>query len=218
MSHDINVMAELSKAGAVYVDQHFVYASGQHGPGYINMDPLFPDVDLMAALGAQLVRPFRAEFDTVAGPATGGIVVAFSAASRVTDPPRPKAVWADKVNGGFAFERAGFAGHLAGKRVLIVEDLLTTGGSVRKVCEAARTHGATVIGVSVVCRRGRVTAEDLGVPRLEVLADVDFAATPADQCQLCADNVPIVADIGHGEEYRRQHSGYPGGYVQLLAA
>jgi orotate phosphoribosyltransferase len=210
----LDVLAELDRVGAILLDRHFVYKSGKHGSGYINMDPLFPDVALVSAICAELVRPFAGEFDTVASPATGGVVLAFAAASQAGSDVA--AVWADKSEQGFAFERAGFAQHLTGKRVLVVEDLLTTGGSVIGVCREVERHGGTLVGVSAICNRGGVTAARLGVPRLEALATVSFEAVAAQECPLCAARVPIVEDIGHGAEYKAQHPDHPGGYVTLL--
>lgn len=197
------------------LEKHFVYKSKKHGSGYINMDPLFPDVELVSSICAQLVRPFEGEFDTIVGPATGGVVLAFASAMQ-TPGRRPAAVWADKNGDEFAFERAGFVDHLDGKRVLVVEDLLTTGGSVIKVCREAERHGAELIGVSVICNRGRVTAEQLEVPRLEALVSVNFTATDPDGCELCKSGVPIVEDIGHGGDYKTKYPEYEGGYIKLL--
>ncbi len=210
----LDVLAELDRVGAILLDRHFVYKSGKHGSGYINMDPLFPDVALVSAIAAELVRPFADEFDTVASPATGGVVLAFATASQAGGDVA--AVWADKSEAGFAFERAGFIEHLTGKRVLVVEDLLTTGGSVVGVCREVQRHGGTLVGVSAICNRGAVTAQQLGVPRLETLATVSFDAVAEEACPLCAAQVPIVEDIGHGAGYKAAHPDYPGGYVILL--
>ena len=215
MEIKLDVLKELDSTGAVLLNRHFVYKSEKHGSGYINMDPLFPDVGLVGSLCAELVRPFEGEFDTVASPATGGVVLAFSSACQ-TPGVRPAAVWADKDGDDFRFERAGFVSHLAGKRVLVVEDLLTTGGSVLKVCREAEKHGAELVGVSVICNRGGVTAAQLGVPRLVSLASVNFAASDPDACELCTNGTPIVADIGHGSKYKAAHPDYKGGYIKLI--
>lgn len=211
----LDVLGELDRAGAILLNRHFVYKSAKHGSGYINMDPLFADVKLVSMICAELVRPFQDEFDTVAGPAMGGTVLAFASACQVTD-REVSAVWADKDANGFAFERAGFVAHLAGKRVLVVEDLLTTGGSVISVCDQVRRHGGRLIGVSTICNRGGLTAAELGVPRLEALASVSFEAVDPDACSLCAAGTPIVEDIGHGAEYRARNPGYKGGYTTVL--
>jgi orotate phosphoribosyltransferase len=210
----LDALKELDRVGAVLINRHFVYKSGRHGPSYINMDPLFPDTALVSSICAELVRPFEGGFDTVASPATGGVVLAFASAMQASG-DKPAAVWADKDGDEFVFERAGFTSHLAGKRVLVVEDLLTTGSSVLKVCREAEKHGAEIVGVSAICNRGNITAELLGAPRLEVLASVDFVAVDPIYCELCADGIPIVEDIGHGSSYRARHPDYRGGFIKL---
>ena len=129
-ANEVNVLGELEKIGAVFTDKHFVYTSGKLGSGYTNMDMMFPHTALVAELCKELAAPFAGEFDTVVAPATGGIVLAVLTARETGT----KGVWADKGGeSGFIFERAGFVQQIAGKRVLVVEDLLTTGGSVEKV-------------------------------------------------------------------------------------
>jgi orotate phosphoribosyltransferase len=158
--------------------------------------------------------------DTIAAPAVGGIVLSVLAAAEFHrfGSYEVTAVWADKNGNDFVFERAGFVDHIRGKRVLVVEDLLTTGGSVAKVCRQVEANGGEVVGVSVVVNRGGVTAEDLDVSRLESLANASFEAVDAEQCQLCEQAAPIVEDIGHGAEYKQEHPDYEGGYVKLLTS
>jgi orotate phosphoribosyltransferase len=217
------VKSELDQAGAVLLDHHFVYKSGKHGSGYINMDPLFPNVALMDMLGRDLAWPFRDQnIDAFAGPATGGILLAYAAATAYNfwcsaSGQRAAAIWADKDGADFAFERAGFLDHVRGKRVLLVEDLLTTGGSVAKVGHEVERHGGNVVGVSVICNRGGVTEDQVGGYPLTSLLDVDFVAVDPDRCELCAQAVPIVTDVGHGDDYQKQRPNYPGGYEKLLS-
>jgi orotate phosphoribosyltransferase len=215
MQATLDVLGELDRAGAILLDQHFVYTSGKHGPGYYNMDLLYPDTALTSRIGALLVDPFRGRFDTIAGPAVGGIALAVLAgAAAATTHPAVRAVWADKTGSGFIFERAGFVDHLAHRRVLVVEDLLTTGGSVAKVCRLIEGHGGRVIGVSVICNLGGIAPEAIGVPRLSALSSARFTAVDPAECALCAAHRPIVEDIGHGAEYKLQNPGYAGGYVR----
>ena len=208
----MDILAELQKIGAVFTGKHFVYASGKHGSGYINMDIMFPQVPLVALLCKDLIAPFEGEFDVIAAPATGGIELGVLSALAAGTP----GIWADKDgDGGFVFERAGFVEAIKGTRVLIVEDLLTTGGSVEKVAREVEKVGGTVIGISVVCNRGDVQAADLTVPRLAALADVHFVAVDAEVCPDCANYVPIVEDMGHGDDYKKAHPDYAGGYEKL---
>ena len=208
----MNVLAELEKIGAVFTGKHFVYTSGKHGSGYINMDMMFPHTELVAQICRELAAWFAGEFDTVVAPATGGIVLSVLTARETGT----KGVWADKGGeGGFWFERAGFTQQVADKRVLVVEDLLTTGGSVEKVCREVEKVGGKVIGVSVVCNRGGVTAEALQVPQLQALAEVTFTANDADNCPECRAGMAIVEDMGHGKDYKKEHPDYAGGYEKL---
>lgn len=211
----MNVLGELEKIGAVFTDKHFVYTSGKHGTGYINMDMMFPHTKLVAEICRELAAPYAGEFDTVVAPATGGIVLAVLTARE----SGAKGVWADKDgDGGFEFERAGFVQQVTGKRVLVVEDLLTTGGSVEKVCREVEKVGGTVVGASVVCNRGSITAEMLRVPRLNALAEVAFSAMDPADCEACKQHVPIVEDMGHGDDYKKVHPDYAGGYIKLQEA
>jgi len=217
MSTDI--LADLAAAGAILTSRHFVYTSGKHGASYINLDLLFPDAQFMFEVCKLLAGPFLDEFDTVAAPAVGGVVLAeFTALAATTHDRRPAAVWADKTANGFEFERAGFSQHLSGRRVLVVEDLLTTGGSLAAVVSGVRSLGGIVVGASVICNRGQVTPHTVGVDRLVALAQVQFDAYEAESCPLCRDGVPIVADVGHGADYRMRTPEYAGGFVSILEA
>ena len=213
----MDILVMLETKGAVLLDHHFVYKSGTHGPNYINMDPLFPDVRQVAGVCELLccdVLPWRS-YDTVVAAATGGIPLAVLSA--LCTPWATAAVWADKHGDDFAFERAGFVDQVTGKNVLIVEDLLNTGDTTMKIIDLVRGHGGNVIGVSVICNRGPHTAESLNVPALFELSKVDFQVFPADDCPLCAEGRPIVEDIGHGGTYKEANPDYAGGYIQLLS-
>ena len=216
----MDVLQQLAKRRALSTGGHFVYTSGKHGSTYINLDPILPDVAVMAQLCRELAAPFVGQVQAVAAPAVGAIVLAVLTAHALSEGHAPVvAIWADKTTGGgFAVERTGFSELLRGRTTLVVEDLITTGGSVTKVCREVERHGARIVGVSAVCNRGGATAEQLAAPRLHSLAAVDFAAFPADNCPLCADMVPIVEDIGHGTQFRMQQPDYPGGFIRLVAS
>ena len=215
----MDALQVLTDAGAVSVEQHFVYTSGKHGSTYINLDPLLPDVVVMTDLCHELASPFIGDVDVVAAPAVGAIVLAVLTAQALSaSGASVPAVWADKTGeGDFSFTRIGFGERVSGRRVLVVEDLITTGGSVIKVAQEVERVGGNVIGVSAVCNRGNITAGQLSVPRLHVLAEVGFNSFMPDACPLCADGVPVVEDIGHGSEFRRQHPDYSGGFTQIAS-
>jgi orotate phosphoribosyltransferase len=210
------LLQDLDQAGAVLLNRHFVYTSGKHGSAYINLDPVLPDIEMMTRICQELVKPFAGQVDTIAAPATGGIVLAVLSARILSSPSAPvAAVWADREEGALVFMRAGFLGHLTRMRVLVVDDLLTTGGSVSRVCRAAVGCGAKLVGVSVICNRGDLTARHLDVPRLDAVLEVSLEATGVADCDLCRRRIPIVEDIGHGAKFKARYPDYPGGYVGL---
>jgi orotate phosphoribosyltransferase len=177
---------------------------------------MFPDVDVVAQLADQLIEPYLGKVDTIVAPATSSIVLTVQCGlAFLRQGQQVASVWADKSNGGFIFERAGFMQHITNKRVLVVEDLLNTGGSVEKTCRLVEQSGGTLVAASVVCNRGASTAASLQVPELHTLATVKMDVYEAEGCPLCAEGRPIVDDIGHGDNYKAQHPDYTGGYISL---
>ena len=96
----------------------------------------------------------------------------------------------------------GYDKFLPGRRVLVVEDVLTTGGSAKKVVELARAAGGKVIGLGVLCNRGGVTPHDVGdVPQLFALTNIPLEVWMEGDCPLCKQGVPVNTDIGKGREF-----------------
>lgn len=216
----MDILDQLQDIGAIFLDQHFVYTSGEHAPGYICMDPIYADPVRLSGLVPSLLRPFDQQFDVISAPATGGVALASTASNWLLYRKELKipALWADKDGKEFVVDRLGFPEGISGKRVLIVEDLLTTGSSVKGTIAAVEACGGEVVGLSAVCNRGGVTAGQIGVPRLEQLTSVNYDNYEPDNCPLCAASKPIVVDgaLGHGATYREEHPNYAGGWVELL--
>lgn len=196
----------LVECGAVR-SGHFVLQSKLHSDKYIAKDLVYPGPDDVAVLCRMLAVQFPGiKIDTIIGPEKGGIVLsqwlAFYHGRFREDGVRTNAVFAEKNPvGGFSINR-GYGEFVTGKKVLIVEDVLTTGGSVLKVVEAVREISGEVVGVAALVNRGGVTAEQIGnVPHLVSLVNISLESWPADQCPLCADRVDINTDFGHGAEY-----------------
>ena len=190
--------AILAESGAVIRDSHIVYTSGRHGSAYVNKDAVYPHtgrVRELCALMADTARPLGAE--VVCGPAMGGIILAQWTGHHLALP----AVYAEKApEGGMALRR-GYDGLVAGRRVLVVEDILNTGGSVRDAVAAVRNAGGEVVAVGALVNRGGVTAADVGAPALYALLDVALDAWDAAACPLCRDGVPVNTDVGKGREF-----------------
>jgi orotate phosphoribosyltransferase len=111
------------------------------------------------------------------------------------------AVYAEKDGDQFVIKR-GYEKLIPGKNVLIVEDILTTGGSAKKVFEAVRALGGNVVGLGAICNRGGVTEGDIGLlPELYSLTSVNLDSWEANECPLCASDVPVNITIGKGKEF-----------------
>ncbi len=147
MSPD-EVIDMFRESGAL-LEGHFVYASGRHGSQFIQAARVMQYPDKLERLCKALAEPFESTgIDLVVGPATGGILLAYETARQLGC----QGAFVEKDGaGGMALKR-GFA--LApGARVLLVEDIVTTGGSVKKAMEHLRSRGAEVMGVTVLIDR-----------------------------------------------------------------
>jgi orotate phosphoribosyltransferase len=189
--------AILAEARAMIAGSHVVYTSGKHGSAYVNKDAVYPSTTRVAELCrflADAAASYRPEI--VCGPAMGGIILAQWTGHHLGIP----AVYAEKADGGMALRR-GYDALVRGKRVLVVEDVLNTGGSVKDAVAAVRAAGGEVVAVAALVNRGGVTAADVGVPALAALLDVALDAWDAADCPLCRDGVPINTDVGKGREF-----------------
>jgi len=175
----------LEAAGAVRRG-HFLLTSGRHGDLFLLCAQVLQYPDRAARLAEAMAEPFRdRRVDVVIGPAVGGIILAHEVARRLG----ARAIFAEKGGTEAMALRRGFTlGR--GEQVLAVEDALTTGGSIRKVLEVVRSHGAEVDGVSVLVDRSGGQA-DLGVP-LRALLTLEVDAWQPDHCPLCRSGVPLV--------------------------
>jgi orotate phosphoribosyltransferase len=124
--------------------------------------------------------------------------------------PRPYTYHAEQdADGGLRFHRS-YAQAIAGKRILIVNDVLIAGTLTRQLAGLVRGAGGIVAGVGTMCNRGEVTPLTLGiadpetdgtVPKFASLASIPFRAWSEKECELCRQDVPVRTDIGRGAEY-----------------
>lgn len=212
----------LADCGAVIDGSHFVYASGLHGRAYVNKDAVFLRPDKLSWVCLRLALAFsRSDIGVVVGPAVGGAILASHVAGHLrnwSDGDKDvRAAFADKTaDGGFTFAR-GYAEAIKGRKVLVVEDILTTGGSCRKVVEAARLAGADVAGVGALVNRGGVTAEAVGSPpAFHALVALSFPTWHERACPLCATGVPVRTDLGKGKDFlARKEKGMQPPYLAI---
>lgn len=203
------VLRILAKVGAVITDSHVVYTSGKHGSAYVNKDAVYPHTDETSRLCRAIAEWFTLHgAQVVIAPAVGGCILSNRVAEHLSELTGKEVlgVYADKDGDGFVIKR-GYDKLVAGRRVLVVEDVLTTGGSARKVVEAVRSIGGQVVGLGVLCNRGSVMAEGVGcVPELRALVNVRMDAWDEAACPLCAQGVPVNTDVGKGREFLARRS------------
>jgi len=199
-----NVLDILSKHKAIITDTHVVYTSGKHGDAYVNKDAIYPhtyDVSWLCSLladhfkGGGFSKPYA-----VIAPAVGGVILSQWTAHHLKE---TLALYAEKAPDGESFIiKRGYDKLIKGRSILVVEDVLTTGGSVKKVVEAVRACNGSVIGVGALCNRGGIKAENIGnVPELYTLLDIPLTAYEEADCPLCKAGVPINIAVGKGREF-----------------
>jgi orotate phosphoribosyltransferase len=197
----------LNLAGAVLTGDHFVYTQGGHGSAYINKDALYVYPLYVSDMCRDIATAFRdhKEIDAVVAPEKGGIALVQWVAFHLFDYNiTAAAVYAEKkskeAGGGFYFGR-GYDKYVRGQQVLVVEDILNTGGSVKEVIKAVQELEGEVIGVAAICNRGGVTAEQLGVKQLLSLVELKLEIYSEDDCPFCRVGIPINTEVGKGKEY-----------------
>jgi orotate phosphoribosyltransferase len=196
-------MRTLERLGVIRKNGHYVYASTRHGSDYVNKDALYPHtVETAEFCGAIAERFYRAGIEAVVGPAMGGIILSQWTANHLyyMTFKEVAACFVEKTPDGRLALGRGYDKSVAGKRVLVVEDILTTGGSAKKTVDAVAAAGGQVLAVAAVCNRGRVTAAEVGAPLWSVV-EMDLVSWEAAACPFCAAGVPVDTEFGHGKEF-----------------
>jgi len=200
-----NVVDILKKVGAVITDSHFVYTSGKHGSVYVNKDAVYPHTAETSRIGELFAEKYKdVDVDVVAAPALGGIILSQCVAYHLSklEGKEILGVYTEKTPDKQMIFTRGYDKLVKGKKVLVIEDLTTTGGSVRKVVDTVKATGGNVVAVCVMVNRDpeHVTSEVVGGP-FSALGVLKAAAFDEVSCELCKKNVPINTNVGHGKKY-----------------
>jgi orotate phosphoribosyltransferase len=172
------------RAGAL-LEGHFRLTSGLHSPGYLQCALVLQhpkDAERCGALIAERVRGLGAQ--VVLSPALGGIVIG----QEVGRALGVRAIFAERQDGKLTLRR-GFS-LTPGEKVLVVEDVVTTGGSTRETIDVARNAGSVVVGAASIIDRSGGT-QRLDVP-FHALATLSLPTYRPEVCPLCAAGVPVV--------------------------
>jgi orotate phosphoribosyltransferase len=181
---NIDVMEIFKQSGAL-LQGHFRLTSGKHSAQYMQCAQVLQYPHLAARLGAELAKNWQGQgIETVIGPAMGGIIVAHEVAKALG----VRSLFTERENGAMILRR-GFT-LSAGEKVLVVEDVITTGGSVREVLDVVRNLGAEPVGVGVLVDRSG-GKQSFGVP-LKSLLQLNIEAFEPDECRLCKEGIPCI--------------------------
>lgn len=181
-----NEMLEIFEKTGGLLKGHFLLTSGRHSNQYMQCAKLFAYPEYSELLCSELAKKLSAlDIDCVASPAIGGIIMGYAVAKHLNK----KNIFAERENGVMTLRR-GF--ELAkGEKCIVVEDVVTTGGSVKEVIELIKQKGGEVVGVaSIVDRSGGKV--DFGVPFFSLLS-MDITSFTAEECPICKEGkLPLV--------------------------
>ncbi|WP_346354936.1 orotate phosphoribosyltransferase [Azotosporobacter soli] len=172
------------ETGAI-MEGHFLLTSGLHSAMYVEKFQVLQHPKYTECLCAALAERFKmANVGVVIGPVTGGILLAHEVGKALGT----RAIFTERVDGKMTLRR-GFCIE-PGERVLVVEDIITTGGSVDEVIEVVKAQGGELVGVGVLVNRsgGKATFE----APLESLLDLTIEAYSAEECPMCKAGEPMT--------------------------
>jgi len=176
---------DLYRSTGVLLDGHFKLTSGKHSPMFLQCSQIMQYPDKAGPLADELATKLRGiEADAVIGPAMGGIILAYEVGRALGK----RAIFAERQDGTMTLRR-GFR-IKPGERFIVVEDAISTGGSVREVIDVVKERGGEVVAVgSLVDRSGGKV--DFGVPAATMVT-LEVPAYAPDECPLCRAGVPLT--------------------------
>jgi orotate phosphoribosyltransferase len=181
-----SVLNDFREAGAL-LEGHFLLTSGLHSPKYLQCAQVMQKPALAGRLCAQLARAMEANrIECVVGPAVGGILVAYELARALGI----RAIYAERQDGKMTLRRGFAIGPR--ERILLCEDVVTTGGSLLEVRDLVTAAGGQVVAVASLVDRTSGRDTGLGLP-LTALLKVDVPAYTPEECPMCRAGQPLVS-------------------------
>jgi len=160
------------------LEGHFILSSGLHSPKYLQCALALQNPFDAVKFGRAIAEHYTNEkIETVASPAIGGLIIGFAVAQALN----VRFIWTERENGAMTVRR-GFSVKKT-EKILVVEDVITTGGSTRECIEALEKYGAEVVGAASIIDRSNGAA-DVGVPRIS-LVSLDVPNYKSENCPMC---------------------------------
>ncbi|MCX6817129.1 MAG: phosphoribosyltransferase family protein [Candidatus Beckwithbacteria bacterium] len=205
------ILTILKRTKAITTDSHIVLTSGKHSSKYLNKDALYPHTKEVSRVGKMIAQKYKdKEIDAVIGPAMGGIILSQWTAYHLTKLKRKEILggYSEKDEQNNQIFRRGYDQLVKNRKVLVVEDFTTTGGSVKKTVDSVKALGGEVVGVCVMVNRDpkNVTAKVIGAP-FTSLGIFSADAYEEKFCPMCKAKMPVNTTLGHGREYLKKKAG-----------
>jgi orotate phosphoribosyltransferase len=181
-----DTVLDLFRSSGALLEGHFRLTSGLHSNGYLQCALVLQHPRHAEALGRALadkIRGLNVSVDAVISPALGGLIIGHEVARALG----VRAIFAERQDGALTLRR-GFT-IARGERILVIEDVVTTGGSTRETMDVAAAHGGTIVAAGAIIDRGANV--DLGVP-FTALAKVSFPTWPADRIPDWLAAIPVT--------------------------
>jgi orotate phosphoribosyltransferase len=201
------VVKLLEKSGSIFSNDHFVFTSGKHAPRYIDKMALFAHPIYASEMGKLFAKKYKdATIDVVVAPAMGGIILAQWTAFHLSQLRNKDilGIYTEKTSDSQQVFTRGYDKYVVGKNVLIVEDNVTTGGSVRKVVDAVMKAGGNVVEVcsmtNINPKPKSITDEIIGA-KYSALSELPVVVYEEVDCPMCKQNIPVNIQHGHGKKY-----------------
>lgn len=199
-----NTIDILKSVGAVIADSHFVGTSGLHFDTYVNKDFLYPHTKETSEVGKLFAEKYKDKnIEVVVGPALGGIILSQWTAHHLSEICNREvlAVYTEKSpDGGQIFTR-GYENYVKGKRVLIVEDIVTTGGSLLKTAKAVKEASGDIVDTCAMVNKNKDLNSEISDIPFSFLSSLYVTTYEANECPLCKAEIPINTKVGHGKKF-----------------
>lgn len=164
---------------------HFILTSGLHSPQYLQCALALQFPADASRFGRSIAEMFAdAKIDTVASPAIGGLVIGYAVAEALNT----RFIWVERQNEQMVLRR-GFQVK-PGERILVVEDVMTTGGTTKEAINCLKSLGADVVAAATIVDRSNGKAE-VGINRMSLIT-LDVATYPPPECPMCQEGIEAV--------------------------
>lgn len=201
-----NILDILESVGGFIKNSHIIGTSGKHLSEYLNKDALYPHTQLTSEVCQMMAEKVKdLDVDVVVGPAMGGVILSQWLAYHLSLIKKREilSVFTEKKTDGEGHEfKRGYDKFVKEKSVLIVEDILTTGGSAKNAIEAVKKAGGKPMAIIVLVNRSPESVDEnyFGIS-LFTLESRKFNSYEEADCPMCQAGVAINTTVGHGKKY-----------------